>query len=78
MKLEWEDMGYYHSAHTPFGSYTVKRVDGTGWQWGYCFDEYYDEDNFSCDSEADGKNAAENNWQERIAPIIAPYLTAPG
>lgn len=75
MKLEWENSyAERYNAHTPFGSYHVEHRDGSGWQWGYCFDEYYDEDQFGCPSLEEGKKRAEADWQERIEPIIAPYL----
>ena len=36
------------------------------WNWGYCFDEYYDEDTFDCKTLAEGKTAAQNHWEERL------------
>ena len=74
MQLKWEGESGYLSAHTPFGSYTVTKTPHTGWTWNYCFSEYYDEDSVSAEDEESAKAAANEHWQERIAPIVAPYL----
>ena len=66
--LEWIDDGDGDfSAVTPFGSYRV-----SGHRWGFCFDEYYDEDTFESDSLEGGKSAAEANWLERISDALVP------
>lgn len=73
--LKWDDRSdrkekpihYSFQANTRFGSYEVKKNEWTdGWKWGYCFDEYYDDDSFSCESKQDGMKRAEKNWLERI------------
>lgn len=72
-KLSWgpyDDGDECHTAFTPFGSYSVKRIDG-GWVWGFCFDEYYDEDEFDCADIEDGKRSAEAHWQERCSDIVS-------
>lgn len=70
--LEWAKSGDGDfSAQTPFGSYKVYRPDWIGWHWGYCFDEWYDEDSFPCEDAEAGKAAAEANWLERIAGALA-------
>lgn len=74
--LEWsltwgpdEDGDESHTASTPFGNYTVERIDGR-WAWKYCFDEYYDEDQQSCDSLEEGQKAAQADWNERVVTIF--------
>ena len=76
--LEWvkswgpdEDGDESHTASTPFGNYTVERLDGR-WKWRYCFDEYHDEDNFGCDGEAEGKACAQAHWADRLSPALTP------
>jgi len=60
-----------YTAATPFGTYQVYRsVESGEFRWGYCFDEYYDEDSFACKSVEDGKTKAEQHWRERIASMI--------
>jgi len=66
--LVWEGDKKDKRAQTPFGSYYV-RYDG-GWKWGYCFDEYYDEDSFSCVDLEDGKSKVQDNWMERISGAL--------
>lgn len=77
--LEWIDnsdrsekpVHFSYQASTPFGSYEVKKTENTdGWRWGYCFDEYYDEDDFECSNLADGKKKAEENWLIRISRAL--------
>jgi hypothetical protein len=63
------------SAHTPFGSYYVE-LSLSGFRWGYCFDEHYDEENFVCDSADEGKAAAQKDWAERTDEMFAE-ATAP-
>ena len=72
-KLSWgpyDDGDECHTAFTPFGSYSVKRIDGE-WVWGFCFDEYYDEDEFDCADIKDGKRSAEAHWQDRCSDIVS-------
>jgi hypothetical protein len=59
-----------HEAPTPFGSYRVEKCGGR-WQWRYCFDEYYDEDETPCNSYEEGVAAAQAHWLDRVAPIFA-------
>ena len=75
MKLEWDEIdSEWQTAKTPFGIYWVKvNFEKTGWVWGYCFDDYYDEEEHECDGAEQGRMLANEHWQERIAPIIAPY-----
>lgn len=71
-KLSWgpdQDGDECHVASTPFGTVAVERLYGK-WQWRYCFDEYYDEDQTQCDSLEDGKAAAQAMWNSRISPLI--------
>lgn len=63
-----EEFGSARAA-VPFGSYYVTRTDD-GLRWGYCFDEYYDEDEFPCDTVAEGKRLAWQNWVERIGGAL--------
>lgn len=82
--LKWgkdfsEDSQRYTSS-VPMGRYSVWRhrqdfdpkQPWESWRWDYCFDEYYDEGEYSCDSAKDGKDAAWKNWLERILPALKP------
>lgn len=75
----WLDDGSMR-AETPFGAYTVeppdREIGRTDHVWRYCFDEYYDEDERSCDSIEEGMAEAQANWNERIMPILAPLADA--
>jgi len=69
--LKWSDRSYGAEAITPFGSYRVYAADGlTSPKWSYCFDEYYDEDEFECDSIDQGKALAQAHWDERVRSIF--------
>lgn len=59
-------------AQTPFGNYTVLRR-ASDWVWGYCFDEYYDEDMFGCESADEGKRLAWENWVSRASCIVVAH-----
>lgn len=74
-KLEWVVWCDGWQAHTPFGSYTVEPYDGA-WKWRYCFDEYFDEEEFICDGPEDGKSKASVHWIERVTPILEPSANA--
>ncbi|MDQ0303785.1 hypothetical protein [Ancylobacter polymorphus] len=67
-----DDGSIYLRAGTPFGTYKVSYEPGQGWRWGYCFDEYYDEDDGPCDGEDDGMDRAWANWLERISDALEP------
>ena len=74
--LDWTmDRDGAATAYTPFGFYHVRKQQHAGWQWGYCFDDYYDEGDFDCESIAGGQAAAWAHWVARVSPIIA--LPAP-
>lgn len=76
LPLDWsKDRDGDASAYTPFGSYHVRYVEDLGWRWGYCFDEYYDEDEFGCSCRKKGMEAAWSDWVKRLSPAIA--LPAP-
>ncbi|MCX5580254.1 hypothetical protein [Kaistia terrae] len=69
--LDWTmDRDGDASAYTPFGSYRVTFVEGLGWRWGYCFSEYYDDDDFGCSCRKAGMDAAWANWVKRVSPIL--------
>lgn len=73
VKLTWEKRDEtYTTANTSFGSYSVDKSAYDGWQWSYCFEEYYNEGGASCDDMADGMARAEAHWRERVEPITAP------
>lgn len=59
-----------YSAYTAFGSYSVQYSCYGKPVWGYCFDEYYDEANYECDSIEECLAAAEANWQERLCSAL--------
>ncbi|KAB2656296.1 hypothetical protein F9K94_17510 [Brucella tritici] len=75
--LEWVVWCDGWQAHTPFGSYTVEPYDGC-WKWRYCFDEYYDEEEFICEGAEDGKSKAQAHWIERISPALYPESVSNG
>lgn len=64
------------SAILPFGSYTVRKVITPGpsgetkYSWGYCFQEYHDECEYYCSTEAAGKAYAQRNWEKRIKSAL--------
>lgn len=73
--LEWEshvdDNGNDRwLAGTVCGLMRVRRKQYTGWEWSYCFDEYYDKGTRHCDSAEDGKRQAEAYYLERLLPAL--------
>jgi len=70
LPLEWNGSSTYKSAGTAFGSYRVYCDDYNNWEWGYCFDEYYDEEKFSVDSMEEGMEAAWEHWVSRITTAL--------
>ena len=75
--LEWtchrdaaHEDGEWWSAATVLGGIRVEHDPGNGYRWGYCFDEYYDEDSHPCDSIAEGKAMAEEFYRGRILPAL--------
>jgi hypothetical protein len=71
--FDWKTVrqGDWHTAYTPFGSYHVEKYkDETQWKWGYCFDEYYDEEEYECDSAEDGKQKCWEHWVGRMKPML--------
>ncbi|MEM9354632.1 MAG: hypothetical protein AAGB04_00330 [Pseudomonadota bacterium] len=75
--LEWSGHeithkhGFDKSARTPFGSYWVScEPDGSECKWSYCFDEYYDEDEVSCETPQEGMQLAFEHWCERLAGAL--------
>ena len=76
--LEWHDSNrenwQYSSTTTVLGGMKVEFVTSYGppgfWRWGYCFDEYYDEDVNDCDSLEDGKAKAEEFYLSRILSAL--------
>ncbi len=52
------------------GSYQVEHISGSGWQWRYCWGEYYDEDYHYCDSFEEAKSAAEAHYRERVMEFL--------
>lgn len=71
--LEWavDHLGNA-TAHTILGSIFVSRRSGSWWEWGYCFDEYYDEGQSSCDDKDDGIAKATAFYLDRILPCLNP------
>jgi hypothetical protein len=69
--LKWEtSISGRETAGTSFGSYYAEKETAGGFRWGYCFDEYYDEDFFSCDSIDEGKAAAQQDWNNRTSDML--------
>jgi hypothetical protein len=75
--LEWEQCRDWRmfTASTPFGQYRVEQEDNGQCKWGYCFNEYYDEETFECESIDDGKQKAWDNWLKRITPALLAQKT---
>ena len=67
-KIEEEYDSLY--AYTPFGNYSINMHEAGRLTWGYCFDEYYDEENFEVDSIDEAKKAAIKHWIDRIKPAL--------
>lgn len=68
--------GVFMTASTPFGSYRCECDPGeSNCTWGFCFDEYYDEDEFECDSIEDGMFKAQAHWVNRIMGALEPITT---
>jgi hypothetical protein len=67
-----------YDAQTPLGHLYVKRVkegwdaanNWQSWRWGYCFDEYYNEDSFECSTLAEGKTEAVKLWIGRVTACL--------
>jgi hypothetical protein len=79
--LEWtgrrdEDGEQFYTAATRFGHYKVEFRNAIGWRWGYCFDEYYDEEENTCEGLRDGKRLAWLDWLERLDGAL--LATQPG
>ena len=54
-----------------FGLYQINYIKTTGeCNWGYIFDDYFDEKNFHCNSIEEGKQLAWENWLSRILPSL--------
>ena len=69
-QLEWEESTLGYDTFTPFGRMTVYKSDDKSWTWGYCFDEYYDEETFSCEGPDQGKLLAQEEWNKRITSML--------
>jgi hypothetical protein len=75
--LEWDAVkvgtDLVFTAKTPFGfGYYVEHREGVGWSWSYCFVQAYDEDEFPCEGEEDGKAMAWGHWRNRMMGALAP------
>lgn len=80
--LEWrgniQDWCERYEASVPMGTFHVERIkkdldtaqNWGDWKWGYCFDEYYDENQLLCESLEEGKLLAEEEWERRILPAL--------
>jgi len=71
--LEWEEYTYgtvlrFCYCASIFGTMRVEKNYNDRWQWSYCFNEYYDEDCFTCDSLEDGKAKANEFYLSRLIP----------
>lgn len=61
-----EDWPRYTAQH---GNYFFEKYDGQ-WKWGFCWDEYYDEESNYADSKAEAKKAAEAHYIGRIESYL--------
>lgn len=69
--LEWKEVRPdWFSVGAVFGSMHVECHDDGCWSWRYCFDEYYDEGQHSCESAEAGKKAAEAFYLGRLLPAL--------
>lgn len=57
------------TTQTIWGSMRVEHEDGCV-KWSYCFDEYYDEDDYRCESIEDGKQKAEAFYLSRLKDAL--------
>lgn len=66
-------------AKTTFGSLSVKLLSQFDEEdqcfyrsvtYSYCFDEYYDEECYTCESLLQGKKLAEKLWQDRLTKCL--------
>ena len=74
--LDWvDDVDGDASTRTILGNIYVRKEEHSGWKWGYCFDEYYDADDFSCDDKADGIAKANAYYLSRIMDALIPSRT---
>lgn len=70
--LRWVEAWHgREKADTPFGNFYAEHS-----RWGYCFNEYYDEDELSCDGIEDGKAKAQAEWDKRLEPIFRAMIDA--
>jgi hypothetical protein len=53
------------TANSIFGEYNISFFDNE-WHWGFCFEEYYNEGHFTCDSYEDGEEKANAHYKEAI------------
>ena len=60
------------SARVPMGIYFVS-IHHDKMKWGYCFDEYHDEDSFECGTLEEGKELAWKEWQKRIGEALTEH-----
>lgn len=68
--LKWElSSANWQTASTVFGSIRIEHEHGQ-WKWSYCFDEYYDEDSFLCDSEKEAKQKAEEFYLSKLKDAL--------
>lgn len=61
-------------ADAPGGFYVTRqsKESGFGLRWGYCFDEYYDEDEQPCGSLKEGKALCDAEYRRRLLACLVP------
>lgn len=75
---DYDDVRQKYRAEVPFGTLYVERCrkdwdpdsPWEPWTWGYCFDEYHDEDYSECKSLSRGKQLAQEEWERRLVECL--------
>ena len=79
--LRWKkgvtpEYSQHYETHNAFGYFYVRRWwddekhKWGPWQWGYYFDDYYDEAEHECHSLKAGKEAATAEWHKRLSGAL--------
>ena len=70
--LEWTTNAYGDFYANSRACYKVEKTSADQIMWGYCWDEYYDEAQYECESYEEGKQKAEEQYQKRVKEFLTP------
>lgn len=70
--LEWTTNAYGDFYANSRACYKVEKTSADQIMWGYCWDEYYDEAQYECESYEEGKQKAEEHYQKRVKEFLTP------